>query len=101
MMKRADVINPRVFRKVLPAEELYTVDLETGRQVKKMVYCQYHKRMEWIADFYLESSNKRRHSNDVRSMCIEGWDITFGKTKIEDKKVTATLMDFIGGYSND
>jgi hypothetical protein len=101
MTKRADVVNPRVSRKVLPAVDLYTIDVESGTRIKKMVYCTYHRQMEWIADFYLESEPKSKNSDDVRTMCIEGWDITEGKLYSADiikrpkPEPTATLMEFI------
>lgn len=100
MTKRSDVAFPRVFREVLPAVELYTTNVEEGRQIKKMVWCDFHHRWEWIADFYLESKAKARHSNDVRNMCIEGWDITEGKisngptVKRPKPEVTSTLLQF-------
>jgi hypothetical protein len=94
-MGRDEVLNPRVFRKVLPTVELYTTDVSTGKKIKKMVFCSYHKRYEWIADFYIESESKAKHSNDIRSMCIEAWDITHGALPKEDKQQTATLFEFI------
>lgn len=101
MTRRKDVAFPRVSRKVLPAEELYTIDIETGRPTKKMVFCEFHRRMEWVADFYLESQAKSKHAHDIRSMCIEAWDLTEGKLhwgnpKVSRprKEVTATLMQF-------
>lgn len=101
MTKRVDVVNPRVSRKVLPAVDLYTTDVETGATIKKMVYCTYHRKMEWIQDFYLESEPKAKNSDAVRTMCIEGWDLTEGKLYSEEvikrpkPETTATLMKFI------
>lgn len=100
-MRRKEIVNPRVNRKVLPSIELYTLDVESGKPIKKMVWCSYHRRMEWIADFYLESEPKSKHSNDVRTMCIEGWDKTEGKLYSDEvikrpkPEVTATLMEFL------
>jgi len=103
MDKRNKIENPRVFRKVLPPEELYTIDLETGKKVKKLVWCTYHQQWEWIADFYLESASKAKHPYQVRNMCITGWDLTEGKvdlTKIsvprpKKHKSTASLIHFL------
>ena len=36
-MKRSEIISPRVSRKVLPREELYTFDIETQKMIKKVV----------------------------------------------------------------
>ena len=107
MTRRSDVAFPRVFREVLPAEELYTINVEEGRTIKKMVWCEFHRRWEWIADFYLESKARAKHSNDVRNMCIEGWDITEGKIysgqviKRPKPEQTATLLNFIEDELND
>jgi hypothetical protein len=103
MVKRKQIINPRVNRKVLPKEELYTIDLETGKTIKKLVWCDYHEEWEWIADFYLESQKKAKHPNDVRNMCIRAWDIVEGKTdftKLQSltrvkEKSTASLFEFL------
>lgn len=101
MTKRADIINPRVSRKVLPAVDLYTHNVELNIPVKKLVYCEYHRKMEWIADFYLESESKAKNSDHVRKMCIEGWDLTEGKLYSSDvvtrtkEKSTASLIDFL------
>lgn len=80
MTKRKQITSPRVNRKVLPKEELYTTDLETGETIKKLVWCEYHEQWEWIADFYVESVAKAKHPNDVRNMCIAAWDMVEGKT---------------------
>ena len=101
MTKRADIVNPRVNRKVLPAVDLYTIDVETGLRIKKMVYCAYHRQMEWIADFYLESEPKCKNSDDVRNMCIKAWDLTEGKlysdeiVKRPKPEPSATLFEFL------
>jgi len=42
-MKRKHIESPRVNRKVLPKEELYTIDLETGKTIPKLVWSEYHK----------------------------------------------------------
>jgi hypothetical protein len=99
-MKRDNVEFPRVTRAVLPRDELYTTDLETGLRTKKLVFCSFHHRYEWIAYFYKESKSNAKHSNDVRRMCIEGWDITEGKlfwnkpVIKRPKKESATLVQF-------
>jgi hypothetical protein len=101
MTRRKDVAFPRVTREVLSFGELYTTDLETMRTVKKMVWCEFHQRWEWIADFYLESKPRAKHPYDVRNMCIEGWDITEGKIsngptiRRLKPEPSATLMQFI------
>jgi hypothetical protein len=103
MDKRKKIPNPRVNRKVLPPEELYTIDLETGKKIKKMVWCDYHKDWEWIADFYTESEAKAKHPNDVRNMCIAAWDLVKGKTNLDKvsvprpkkEKSTASLVSFL------
>lgn len=103
MTKRSDVAFPRVFREVLPPEELYTFDIEEGRRIKKLVFCEFHRRWEWIADFYLESKPRAKHPYDVRSMCIEAWDLTEGKLFWDNPTIkrpkaepSATLLHFIG-----
>ena len=100
-MRRSDVAFPRVNRKVLDASNLYTQDVENGVTIKKMVFCEYHRRLEWVADFYLESESKRKGSDDVRVLCIEGWDATEGKLnfnapiiKRPKPEVGATLLEF-------
>jgi len=94
-MKRSEISTPRVDRKVLPRVDLYTIDVETGKTIKKMVWCEYHKRMEWIGDFYLESEPKAKHSSDVRNMCIEAWDKVKGKYIPDYPTPTATLIMFM------
>ena len=66
MTKREDIIAPRVTRRVLPPDELYTVDIQTGKKIKKLVWCEYHKDWEWINDFYTESETRAKHKYDVR-----------------------------------
>jgi len=102
MDKRNKIPNPRVNRKVLPPDELYTLDLETGKKIKKMVWCDFHQQWEWIADFYIESVSKAKYPNDVRNMCIEAWDMVAGKTDFtkmsvarpKKEKSTASLIQF-------
>jgi len=99
-MRRDEIEFPRVTRQVLPKEDLYTIDIETGAPVKMMVFCSYHKCYEWIGNFYKESKPKSKHSSDVRAMCIEGWDRTEGKVFCNKpvikrpKKESATLVQF-------
>jgi hypothetical protein len=101
MTKRKDVLFPRVTRKVLDGTDLFTMDVENGSRIKRMVYCEYHRKMEWIADFYMESAPKAKHSDDVRSMCIAGWDATEGKLsndpviKRNKETSTGTLLEFL------
>ena len=82
-MKRSAIISPRVSRKVLPREELYTFDIETQKTIKKVVWCEHHKKYEWINDFYTESEARAKHPYDVRNMCIEAWDMVEGKVDLD------------------
>jgi len=102
MTKRSQIPNPRVDRAVLDDIELYTLDLETGKRIKKVVWCEYHEQWEWIADFYKESAKKAKYPNDVRNMCITAWDIVKGKTDFsklpvsrKSKIPTASLILFL------
>jgi len=92
MNKRKDQI-ARVDRTVLPKNEIYTTDL-WGNRVTKVVWCRYHKRYEDIRLFYKESSSKAKHENQVRSMCIEAWDLTNGKINWQQSE-PASLIEFI------
>lgn len=102
-MKRKHIESPRVNRKVLPKEELYTIDLETGKTIPKLVWCDYHKEWEWVANFYTESQKKAKHPNDVRNMCIPAWDSVKGKvdldkpinTRPKQEESPATLIMFM------
>lgn len=80
-MKRSKIVSPRVNRKVLPRAELYTFDLEAKKMIQKVIWCEYHKKYEWINDFYTESEQRAKHPYDVRNMCIEAWDKVEGKVK--------------------
>jgi hypothetical protein len=94
-MRRNAILNPRVTRKVLPVDELYTIDVETGKRIQKMVWCEYHKQYEWINDFYTESEARARHPYDVRNMCISAWDKVEGKVKPDKELSTASLFEFL------
>jgi len=87
-MKRNQIISPRVSRKVLPREELYTFDIETQKMIKKVIWCEHHKKYEWINDFYTESEQRAKHPYDVRNMCIEAWDQVEGKVKPTKESMT-------------
>jgi hypothetical protein len=93
MTNRKDIINPRVNRRVLPADELYTVDIHTGKTIKKLVWCGYHKDWEWINDFYTESETRANHKYDVRNMCITAWDLVEGKVNRSEPESCASLLD--------
>lgn len=92
MNKRKNQI-ARVDRRVLPKSEIYTTDL-WGNRVAKVVWCSHHRRYEDIRLFYTESSSKAKHENQVRSMCIEAWELTNGKTNWHESK-SASLIEFI------
>lgn len=73
----------RVNRNVLPAEELYTIDVQTGKKIPRTSWCEYHRQFEFVGNFYLESKAKRKYEYDLRNMCIPAWDDVEGK--ISDK----------------
>jgi hypothetical protein len=77
-LRRDNIRTPRVSRSVLPKEELYVTDLD-GNISKKMTWCSYHKKYEWVGEFYLESESVSKYPYQVRAMCIEAWDMVKGK----------------------
>ena len=93
----------RVNRNVLPPEELYTIDVQTGKRIPKTTWCDYHKEYEFVGNFYLESKSKRKHKYDLRNMCIPAWDEVEGKipdklnqiNKINSDEDVATLVMFM------
>jgi hypothetical protein len=98
MNKRKDQI-ARVDRRVLPKSEIYTTDL-WGNRVVKTVWCEHHRRYEDIRLFYMESSAKAKHENEVRSMCIEAWELTNGKIHWQGSE-RASLIAFFDRNSDD
>jgi hypothetical protein len=90
-MNKRNQHTPRVHRSVIPKDELYTIDITTGKRIAKQVFCKFHNRYEDIRLFYLKSRHHKKHESDVRSMCIEGWDKTRGKIRKDEDKPTGVL----------
>ena len=95
MNKRSDHI-PRVNRNVLPKDEIYTIDVETGKTVAKVVWCAFHKKHEDVRAFYGESEPKKKSKYQLRNMCIIGWDLVKGKVKPDPQPPSSTLELFLG-----
>jgi hypothetical protein len=48
----------------------------------------------------MESSAKAKHENEVRSMCIEAWELTNGKIRWQGSE-RASLIEFFDRNSDD
>ena len=90
--------------KKLPVVDTLTYDVETFEQIDLTKWCEYHKQLEPKRDFYLESSTKAKKPSVVRNMCIEAWNIVYGKTdfskiakthRVAKEESYATVFDYL------
>lgn len=89
--------------KKLPDVDTVTIDLETLEEIDLTEWCSYHERYEPKRHFYLESAPKAKNPGDVRNMCIEAWNIVFGKKnfskigtlRIKKEESVATVFDYL------
>lgn len=90
-------------KRELPDVDKITVNVETQEVIKMTEWCSYHERYEPKEDFYFESAPKAKNPGEVRNMCVEAWNIVFGKKNfskigtLRNKKEEscATVFDYL------
>ena len=55
------------------ARDMWVTDMD-GNKTRAVSWCSYYKKFFPLGDFYLKSAKKRKHDNDVESVCIAAWD---------------------------
>jgi RNase P subunit RPR2 len=75
MFYRKDRTAP-VWREVPKEKIVNTVFLTKDVKTK---FCPKCKKYHPVVDFYIESKSKRKHSDQLRNMCVDCWDIYFGR----------------------
>ena len=86
----------RLTREVLPKEYVYDVDLYTGKPTLAVRTC---KSCLFTLDpnmFYVEGRGKAKRKYQLRSVCINCWDVAKGKNiRSINTSVSATLDIFL------
>lgn len=85
-MKRKDIGEARVkVSRVSPnkGKPIWTMDLLTGKTVLALVQCKTCLKSFPHDSFYLKSISTRKHDSDVRSDCVDCYDM---KDKARDTK---------------
>lgn len=86
----------RLTREVLPKEHVYDVDLFSGKPTLAVRTCKSCLLTLDPNMFYVEGKGKAKRKHQLRSICINCWDIAKGKNiRSIDKDESATLDDFL------
>ena len=81
-----------VTRKI--AEDLTTTTIFGTNEVVK-IRCVTCKELKLKSEFYLESKNRRKYSNQVRKQCVICWDKHKGYMGVEKSNSGNTISMFI------
>lgn len=67
------------------AKDQWVIDINGNKQ-RAVSWCTYYKKFFPLGEFYLKSASRRKHDNDVESVCCLAWDERVKKQELRAEK---------------